>query len=665
MADTTFPHLFSPIRVGKRTLPNRLVMGSMHTGLEEMEGGEERLAAFYGERAAGGCPLIVTGGFSVNAAGRLNAHAASFDTDAIAQAHKPIPAAVHAHGGAILLQLLHAGRYSYHADSVAPSPIRSPINKQTPRELTDAEIEATIEDFARCSVLARDAGYDGVEIMGSEGYLINEFTAPCTNHRTDRWGGSFDNRCRLPIAVIEAVRKAAGPDFIIMYRLSVLDIVEGGSPLEEVLELARRVEAAGVDIVNSGVGWHEARIPTIAQAVPRGAFAWATGRVKPALTSIPIVAVNRINTPEIAEEIVATGQADMVSMARPLLADSHFAEKAGAGRPQAINTCIACNQACLDHYFLGETCSCLVNPRACHETVRTWTKAETPKSIAVVGAGPAGLSCAEVLADRGHQVTLFEAQSHIGGQFSLASAVPGKQEFLETLRYFTHRIEELDIDLRLNTRATPEMLKDFDAVVIASGVVPRVPDIDGVDHPSVMTYAELLSGARQAGGRVAVIGAGGIGIDVSVFLTEGDSDAYHEVEAFRSFWGVDRPAETPPPVRQVTLVQRRSGKMGIGPGRTTGWVHRLALLKSKVEMIPDAVYEKIDDAGLTVLLNGERRVIPCDSIVLCAGQESVTELTTPLLAAGQGVHVIGGAKLAAEVDAKRAIAEGVELAARL
>jgi 2,4-dienoyl-CoA reductase (NADPH2) len=660
-----YPHIFTPIQIGTQTLPNRLIMGSMHTGLEERDGGIDRMSAFYGERAKHGCALIITGGFSVNAAGQLDRKSASFNTPEIAQAHKPIPQVVHDHGGRILLQILHAGRYGYHGEIVAPSPIRAPINKTVPREMTEAEIEQTIADFAQAAVYAKEAGYDGVEVMGSEGYLINEFTAPCTNHRTDQWGGSFENRIRFPLRIIQAVRAATGPDFILMYRLSVLDIVEGGSPLSEVRELAQRVEAAGADVINSGIGWHEARTPTIAQAVPRAGFAWATARVKDALSHIPIAAVNRINMPETAEEILSSGQADMVSMARPFLADAAFVEKAKAGKPQQINTCIACNQACLDHYFVGEVSSCLVNPRACHETLLTWTPATAAKTVAVVGAGPAGLSCAEVLAERGHHVTVFEAADQIGGQFRLASAIPGKQEFKETLRYYTTRITELGITLKLSTAATLEDLTAFDEVILATGVLPRIPDIDGITHPSVITYADLLSGKRQAGDRVAVIGAGGIGIDVSVYLTEGDSDSHLNPDAFRRHWGVDQPANNPPPAREVTLLQRRSGKMGVGPGKTTGWVHRLSLLKAKVEMIPDVVYQRIDDHGLTILSGAEQRTLPCDTIVLCAGQTSQTALLAPLQAAGIPTHLIGGAKLATEVDAKRAIAEGIAVAATL
>lgn len=662
MTTNPYRNIFTPVTVGTHSLKNRIVMGSMHTGLEEREDGPERLAAFYGERAAQGCALIVTGGYSVNDAGKLNAHAASFDTAEFADAQKPVPAAVHAHGGRILLQLLHSGRYGYHGDIVAPSPIRSPINKNTPKEMTEAEIQQTIADFAKCAALAQRAGYDGVEIMGSEGYLINTFTAPCTNHRTDQWGGSFENRARFPLSIIQAVRDATGPDFIIMYRLSVLDIVEGGSPLSEVRDLAQLVETAGADVINSGIGWHEARVPTIAQAVPRAGFAWATARVRDALKQIPIVAVNRVNTPDVAEKIIAEGEADMVSMARPFLADPAFVSKAEADRADRINTCIACNQACLDNYFRGLVSSCLVNPRACQETLIVTEPTGSAKKVAVVGAGPAGLSCAEGLAARGHDVTLFEANPAIGGQFALAREIPGKQEFAETLRYFTVRMEELGVTVKLNSKADFDTLKAFDEVVLASGVKPRIPDIDGVDHPSVMTYAELLSGEREAGSRVAVVGAGGIGIDVSVFLTEKESHSYTDPDAFRTHWGVDRALDNPPPVRDVTLLQRRAGKMGIGPGRTTGWVHRISLTKARVEMIPEVQYERIDDRGLTISTPEGPRLIACDTVVLCAGQESVTELESPLREAGIPVHVIGGAKLAAEVDANRAISEGVTVA---
>jgi 2,4-dienoyl-CoA reductase (NADPH2) len=662
MADA-YPHIFTPITIAGHELPNRLVMGSMHTGLEERDDGIPRLAAFYAERAAAGCALIVTGGFSPNADGCLGPGDHPFDSETVADAHAPVPEAVHRHGGRILLQVLHSGRYGYHKGIVAPSPIRAPINRTVPREMSEADIERTIADFAKAAALAELAGYDGVEIMGSEGYLINEFTAPRTNHRTDRWGGAFENRVRFPLAVLDAVRAAVSRDFIVMYRLSVLDIVEGGSPLSEVRALAKLVEAAGADVINSGIGWHEARTPTIAQTVPRAGFAWATERVRDALTSIPIVAVNRVNTPEVAEAILAEGKADMVSMARPFLADGAFVAKAERGAAHTINTCIACNQACLDHYFEGKVSSCLVNPRACNETLTNWSPAEHRKRVAVVGAGPAGLACAEVLAERGHAVTLFEAQDHIGGQFDLAKAIPGKQEFAETLRYFTHRIAALGIELRLNTPADPAALSGYETVVLASGVRPRVPDIPGVDHPSVMTYAELLSGARDAGPRVAVIGAGGIGVDVSVYLAERGARGHLDPEAFRAQWGVERAAEEAAPPHQITLLQRRPGKMGAGPGKTTGWVPRLSLIRAGVRMIPDVTYERIDDSGLTISVDGVPETIACDDIVLCAGQESVTDLEAPLTESGVPVHVIGGAKLATEVDAQRAIAEGVAVAA--
>ena len=664
MADHRYPNLFTPIRIGTHELANRIVMGSMHTGLEETEGGMARLAEFYRERARQECALIITGGFSPDRAGRLNAHAPMMASAADAENHRPIPDAVHAEGGRILLQLLHSGRYGYHEDIVAPSPIRAPINKIEPKEMSEAEITATIDAFAASAKLAASAGYDGVEIMGSEGYLINEFTAPRTNRRTDRWGGSFENRARFPVEVVRAVRAATGPDFIIMYRISVLDIVDDGSPEAEVTALARMMAEAGADVLNSGIGWHEARVPTITQAVPRAGFAWATKRIK-GKAPIPVVAVNRINMPETAEAVITSGDADMVSMARPFLADAGFVAKAHAGRPETINTCIACNQACLDHYFTGRISTCLVNPRACRETELTWTAAESPKRVAIVGAGVAGLATAEVLAERGHTVTLFEAADHIGGQFALARHIPGKEEFEETLRYYAGRMTALGVDLHLETPATPDRLDGFDEIILASGVSPRIPDIDGVDHPSVLTYADLLSGATKPGRRVAVIGAGGIGVDVALYLTEGSSASHADPDAFRRHWGIEAEAEPMAPAHEVVLLQRRDGKMGAGPGKTTGWVHRLNLLKAKVEMIPGVLYRKIDDRGVTIEVDGEARTIACDSVVLCTGQESRIDLLDTLQANGASVHVIGGAKLAAELDAKRAVREGVELAARL
>jgi 2,4-dienoyl-CoA reductase (NADPH2) len=661
---SAFPNLFTPITVGQHELANRALMGSMHTNLEESKEGLARLATYFAERARGGCALMVTGGFAPNRAGRMNPPAAYIESEADIVDHAPIPKAVQAEGGRILLQLLHAGRYGYHDEIVAPSPIKSPINKDIPRELSEAEIEETIADFARAARLTQQAGYDGVELMGSEGYLVNEFTAPHTNKREDRWGGSFENRMRFPLEMIKAVRAATDPGFIIMYRLSVLDIVEDGSPFEEVVALAKLAEAAGVDILNSGVGWHEARIPTIAQAVPRGGWSWATGRLMGEV-SVPLVGSNRINTPDVAEAIIAEGRADMVSMARPFLADPAFMAKARDGRPDDINTCIACNQACLDHYFVGTPATCLVNPRAARETELDWGPAANTKKIAVVGAGVAGLACATIAAERGHAVTLFEAGDAIGGQFMLARAIPGKEEFDETLRYYRGRIAATGVDLKLGRQAGAADLAGFDEAVVACGVAPRIPEIEGVDHPKVMTYEALLSGAREPGRRVAVIGAGGIGVDVAVHLVERGHQSHRDVAAFRATWGVDSEAAPPPPAHDVVLLQRSEGRMGSGPGKSTGWVHRLVLLRAQVEMIAGVIYRRIDDEGLHITVGGEDRVIACDSVVLCAGQEARDGLAGELEAAGASVHVIGGAKLARELDAQRAIEEGVRLAAAL
>lgn len=659
-----YPHLFTPLKVGRHTLPNRILMGSMHTGLEEQgEPGLARLAAFYSERAQGGCSLMVTGGFSPNSDGRLGAEGGIIvDTDA--DHHQQVTDAVHAQGSRILLQLLHAGRYGYHPDIVAPSAIRSPINKNTPREMTEDDIQRTISEYARAAQIAQAAGYDGVELMGSEGYLINEFTAPRTNKRTDNWGGSFENRTRFPVQVIKAVRAATDPQFIIMYRLSVLDIVEDGSPFSEVAALAKLAEAAGADILNSGIGWHEARIPTIAQAVPRAGWTWATEKLM-GKVSIPLIATNRINTPEKAEQVIADGHADMVSMARPFLADADFAAKAKDGRADEINTCIACNQACLDHYFKGKDATCLVNPRACRETVLTWKPAETARKIAVVGAGVAGLSCATTAAQRGHDVTLFEAAEQIGGQFLLARHIPGKEEFNETLRYFGNRADAFGISVKLGTRADAAMLAEFDDVVVATGVTPRVPDINGIGHACVMTYEELLSGARQPGKRVAVIGAGGVGVDVAVHLVERGGKSHLDPAEFRATWGVATEAANHTPAHEVVLLQRSAGKMGSGPGKTTGWVHRLVLHRARVEMIANVTYNKIDDEGLHISVGNEDRLISCDSVVLCSGQVSINSLADELKADGRSAHVIGGASFAGELDAQRAIEEGTLLGARL
>lgn len=630
----------------------------MHTNLEEQgKEGFKRLAAFYGERARNGCALMVTGGFSPNREGCLGGDGGYIvEDDAII--HKPITDAVHAAGSRILLQLLHAGRYGYHSEIVAPSPIRSPINKDTPRELSEADIERTIADYGNAARIAKNAGYDGVEIMGSEGYLLNEFTAPHTNKRTDRWGGSFENRVRLPLEVIKAVRAATDDDFIVMYRLSVLDIIENGSPFEEVRALAKLAEKAGANILNSGIGWHEARTPTIAQAVPRGGWSWATARLMGEV-SIPLIATNRINTPEKAEQIIAEGHADMVSMARPFLADAGFVAKAQSGRQDEINTCIACNQACLDHYFKGKEATCLVNPRACRETLFNWPAPIQSKTIAIAGGGVAGLSCAITAAERGHKVTLYEASGQLGGQFLLARNIPGKEEFDETLRYFNNRLKAFGVTVKLSTRADARMLSGYDEVVLATGVIARKPDITGADHRSVMTYDEVLSGRKRPGKRVAVIGAGGVGVDVAVYLVEKGHSPHLDTDSFRARWGVDQPPEKSEPAHIVTLLQRSDGRMGNGPGKTTGWVHGISLRKAGVEMIAGVHYRKIDDAGLHITVQGQDRLIECDTVIFCAGQSSLIDVNLP------DAHIIGGARLAGELDAQRAIEEGYLLGSRL
>jgi 2,4-dienoyl-CoA reductase (NADPH2) len=655
------------------TLPNRVLMGSMHLGLEEAPQGFERMAAFYAERARGEVGLIVTGGIAPNERGRPLPGGAMLTTTDEARRHRIVTDAVHAEGGRIAMQILHFGRYAYHPDLVAPSAVRAPINLARPHALTGAEVEETIADFVRCAALAREAGYDGVEIMGSEGYLINEFIAARTNHRDDDWGGPYQNRIRFPVEIVRRVREKLGPDFIIIYRLSMLDLVEGGSTFEEVAILARAIEAAGATIINTGIGWHEARVPTIATRVPRGAFAWVTQRLK-GMVGLPLVATNRINTPELAERLLAEGACDMVSMARPFLADADFVRKARTGRADEINTCIGCNQACLDHTFGGKITSCLVNPRACNETELVIAPTAAPKRLAVVGAGPAGLAFATTAAERGHQVTLFEADDQIGGQFNLAKTIPGKEEFHETLRYFRKRIEVTGVALRTGHRVTAGELAagGYDAIILATGVVPRQPEIDGRDHPKVLGYLDVLRDRKPVGDRVAIIGAGGIGFDVAELLTHGGAHGPDSLEDFARDWGVDTDPATPgglgkpaprPAARQVHLLQRKAGRPGAGLGKTTGWIHRAALQARGVTMTGGVAYERIDDDGLVVTSGGETRVIPADSVVICAGQEPERSLVAALEAAGCTVHLIGGADLAAELDAKRAIDQGTRLAA--
>lgn len=584
-----------------------------------------------------------------------------------------ITEAVHAEGGKIAMQILHFGRYAYHKDLVAPSAIQAPISPFVPNELTDIEVERTIEDFVRAARLAKLAGYDGVEIMGSEGYLVNEFIAAATNKRTDRWGGAYENRVRFPLEIVRRTRAAVGEDFILIYRLSMLDLIPGGSTLDEVVHLAKEIEAAGATIINTGIGWHEARIPTIATSVPRGAYTWVTKRLMGAV-SVPLVTSNRINTPEIAEELLADGRADLVSLARPFLADADFVAKAAAGRSETINTCIGCNQACLDHTFSGKITSCLVNPRACHETELVLSPTQLKKRVAVVGAGPAGLACAVSAAERGHTVTLFEASGHIGGQLDIARRIPGKEEFEETIRYFGTQLEARAVDVRLGTRADVETLQGYDEVVVATGVTPRIPDIEGVDHANVVSYLDVLRDGAPVGERVAVVGAGGIGFDVAEFLTDSGEGASQDPETYFRHWGVDTAytgpggltaPERPAPPRQVHLLQRKTTKVGAGLGTTTGWIHRAELKHRGVVSVAGATYDRIDDEGLHITVDGEQRLVPADTVVLCTGQEPRRDLYEALLAAGGRPHLIGGADVAAELDAKRAIRQGTELAASL
>ena len=662
-----YPHL-----LGFTTLKNRVLMGSMHTGLEDGRKHFERMAVYFAERARGDVGLIVTGGFAPNIEGWAKPFAGTLATSGAARRHRVITDAVHAEGGRIAMQILHFGRYSYQPSLVAPSALQAPINPFTPHALSGEEVEQTIGDFVQCAALAQHAGYDGVEIMGSEGYLINEFIAARTNQRDDEWGGSYANRMRLPVEIVRRVRARVGTNFIIIYRLSMLDLVEGGSTLAEVIQLAQAIEAAGATILNTGIGWHEARIPTIATKVPRGAYAWVTqklmGQVK-----IPLVATNRINTPELAEQL---GVCDMVSMARPLLADAHFVRKAREDRADEINTCIGCNQACLDHTFAGKITSCLVNPRACHETELVIEPAGAPKRVAIVGAGPAGLSCAVTAAERGHAVTLFEAADEIGGQFNIAKKIPGKEEFHETLRYYRRQLERLKVDVKLGTRVDAAALAaaGFDEIVLATGVTPRTPAIEGIDHPKVLGYLDVLRDEKPVGASVAIVGSGGIGFDVAEYLTHQGASASVTPEKFYAEWGIDpgyaqagglRAPQIEPSPRRVHLLQRKTSKVGDQLGKTTGWIHRTTLKARRVAMTSGASYQRIDDAGLHVTIDGEPQTIEADQVVICAGQEPQRELLPALQAAGCSVHLIGGADVAAELDAKRAIHQGTTLAAQL
>ena len=672
-----YPHIFEPLDLGFTTLKNRILMGSMHTGLEEEKNGLERISAYYAERAKGGVGLIITGGISPNVQGWTGPFSARMSSKKHAIQHQKITKAVHDEGGKICMQILHAGRYGYHPFNVAPSNIKSPITPFKPFKLTKSGINRTIRDFVNCAKYSKMAGYDGVEIMGSEGYLINQFIAAHTNKRNDEWGGSYANRMRLPIALVKSVREAVGKDFIIIYRLSMLDLIEKGSTWEEVVQLAKEIEKAGATIINTGIGWHEARIPTIATSVPRAAFTWVTKKMKEEV-SIPLVTSNRINMPETAEEVLARGDADMISMARPFLADPHWVNKAANEKSEEINTCIACNQACLDHVFKQKVASCLVNPRACHETEFNYDMASVPKKIAVVGAGPAGLSVATIAAQRGHHVTLFDSESEVGGQFNMAKQIPGKEEFYETIRYYKNQLELHNVKLILNKRVAKSDLEhsDFEEIIIATGISPRTPNIEGIDHSKVVSYLDVLKHKKQVGKRVAVIGAGGIGFDVSEFLLHHGASSALDIDTWLTEWGIDKNIEArggiagiqpsfPSAKREIFMFKRSKGKFGGNLGKTTGWIHRANLKKQNVQFINEVQYTKIDDQGLHYSRGNQSKILEVDNVIICAGQTPLKELYTALESSGKNIHIIGGADIADELDAKRAIDQGCRLAASL
>ncbi|MDE9460527.1 oxidoreductase [Xenorhabdus bovienii] len=672
---SNYPHLLAPLDLGFTTLKNRVLMGSMHTGLEEHPDGARRLAQFYAERAAGGVALIVTGGIAPNEQGVVTAGASILNNEDTLPHHQVITDAVHQAGGKIALQILHTGRYSYQKNLVAPSAIQAPINPFKPREMSEEDIQQTIRDFARCAQLAQQAGYDGVEIMGSEGYLINQFLVARTNHRQDKWGGNFENRMRFAVEIVKAARAITGEHFIIIYRLSMLDLVEEGSNWQEIEQLAKEIEKAGASIINTGIGWHEARIPTIATMVPRAGFSWVTQKLM-GKVSIPLITTNRINDPHVAEQTLSEGCADMVSMARPFLADAEFVLKAEQDRADEINTCIGCNQACLDRIFVGKLTSCLVNPRACHETEFIAEPVKAPKTIAVIGAGPAGLSFAVTAASQGHHVTLFERDNKIGGQFNIAKQIPGKEEFYETLRYFDRQLALNGVEVKLNHTATASQLASFDEIIIATGIIPRTPDIDGINHEKVLTYLDVLKHKRNVGPRVAIIGAGGIGFDTAEYLSQNGQSSSLSSHAFSQEWGIDQTlshrgglqpegAQMERSPRKIYLLQRKDSKVGEGLGKTTGWVHRASLLMRGITMLNSVQYLKIDDQGLHISRNGEQQCLEVDNVIICAGQEPLKDLYQPLQTMGKNVHVIGGADVAVELDARRAIDQGARLALKI